>query len=235
MTGLLERLGVQLRLDALGVGVLIGLLAGLWCGSIPLGVIVGLGIFVLFGQILAARRNTRLAEERLEVRRLLERVTPLARTGMPLETAFINASKDVSFAGCQALAFALRAGMAGRLDSRAGQALERWPYCDLVYQLILIHRENGGDPSRFLEAYRGALGLVDDLAKKKQIALVQIRWQANIITIFFFLVVAFSFSQAGVYLAALVQTDYGRSLTIVSASLVVWGRVVLNGLARTME
>lgn len=235
MNSILSRLDLELHPFAFIGAVLGGVGLGFWSQAPLLGLIFGIGAFVLIAQIMQQRRSAQLGDERTNVRQLLEQATPLARSGVPLETALGRAAARLDYPGGIALTAALAANAAGRFGGRIEAALRQWPLSELVFQLYLVHRENGGDPTRFMEAFRGSLGMADDLAKKKQLALLQIRWQANMITLFFFLVLGLSIVNAGVFYAALLGTEEGRTLTTISACLVTWGRVVLNVLARSME
>ncbi|WP_374347903.1 type II secretion system F family protein [Phenylobacterium sp.] len=235
MNALLRRFDLEFHPLALVVAVIGGIALGFWGGAPLMGLIFGVGLFALVAQFIQARRAAQLSAERTHVRGLLEQATPLARSGVPLDQAISRAVAMDRFPGGVALDAALRANSAGRPDGPAQADLARWPLSQLVFQLYLVHRDNGGDPTRFLRAFRNALGMADDLAKKKQLALLQIRWQANMITLFFFIVLGFSVANAGVFYAALLGTEEGRSLTSISACLVTFGRVVLNYLARTME
>jgi len=230
---LAARVGVALRLEAAVAAGLSGLAVGIWSGAPLIGLAVGVGGFLLIGQIIATRREAAEGLDREHVRRVIEEAAPLTRTGTPLETALIRAARLVGGAGGQALAEVLSHSAAGRAVPEG--ALSAYPYSQLVFQLWRIHREQGGDPSAFLNAYRTSLGMSEDLARKKQLALTQIRWQANVITVFFFLVLAFSFFHASVFISALLENPETRWMTALSACLVIWGRVVLNGLARTMS
>ena len=84
-------------------------------------------------------------------------------------------------------------------------------------------------------AFREALGMAEVLAKKRNLALIQIRWQANIMTAFFFLVLLASAARAGPLFASLLATDEGRLMVTLSASLVIWGRVSLNLISDAMK
>ena len=228
-----RRFGVALRPEALVAAGAAGLTIALWSGAPAIGLALGIGGFLLIGQIVALRRQEAEDHDRDHVRRIIEEAAPLARTGIPLETALIRAGRSVGGAGGRALGDVLAQSVAGRAVPDG--ALAAFPYSQLIFQLWRIHREQGGDPSAFLSAYRTSLGMSEDLARKKQLALTQIRWQANVITVFFFVVLAFSFFHASVFISALLENPETRWMTALAGCLVIWGRVVLNGLARTMS
>lgn len=233
MSGWADRLGVTPRPEAALAAAAVGVLAGLWSGVAPLGLALGLGGGLLIGQVLHQRRDAGEARDRDQVRRLIETAAPLARAGMSLDAALRRAARAASGPGASVLADGLSAQAVGR--SVDMEAFRPYPYTTLLFELLRLHREQGGDPQPFLTAYRTALGMSEDLAKKKQLALTQIRWQANVITVFFFLVLGFSAAHAGVFVSALLESPDGRWMTTLAATLVIWGRVALNGLARTMS
>ncbi len=222
-----------------GLAVLVGLLAlGVvtwWAKSLPMGIALGIGLLILVTQILQDRKADLLAAERAAVARLLEQVSPLARSGVPLLQAVTSSAQRADHPGLQALGQALSGLAAGRPAEAAALGVAAWPLSNLTYRLCLVHREQGGTPDGFLRAFRNALGMADDLAKKRNLALIQIRWQANIMTAFFFVVLAASAARAGPLFAALLATDEGRLMTTLSAALVVWGRVILNLISEAMQ
>lgn len=228
-------LGVTFRPEALVAAAIAGISIAIWCGAIPLGGLFGAGVYVLICQYLASRTTEVLRRERDCIRLVLDRMLPLARSGVAMDQALATSAAGLDFDSARLLQGALQSVSAGQAPESAAKRLTGWPLTGLTFQLFLIHRENGGNPTGFIEAFRRALSMADDLAKKKQIALIQIRWQANIITLFFFLVLLASVAHAGVFFSALLSTEEGKIITSISANLVVWGRVILNLLARTME
>ncbi|MDO8379274.1 type II secretion system F family protein [Phenylobacterium sp.] len=206
-----------------------------WAKSLPMGLAVGLGVLILVVQLLRGRQATQLAAERAAVSRLLEQVSPMSRAGMPLLAAMAACSQGSSHPGPQALALALQGLSAGQPAETAARGVEAWPLSNLTYRLCLVHREQGGAPEGFLKAFRDALGMAEDLAKKRNLALIQIRWQANIMTAFFFLVLLASAARAGPLFASLLATDEGRLMVTLSAALVIWGRVSLNLISEAMQ
>lgn len=199
-----------------------------WANSVLIGVAVGAGMWIMLVQILAARRRNRLAAERGAILALIDRVSPLTRSGIGLDAAVATATARSDQPGHQALNRALAASTVGQQTELARRALKAWPLSNLTYRLCLVHREQGGSPESFLRAFRSSLGMAEDLAKKRRLALIQIRWQANIMTVFFFIVLLASVANAAPFFSALIETEEGRFLSGISGSLVIWGRVVLN-------
>ena len=200
-----------------------------------MGIVVGLGLLCLVAQIVKGRKDDLLSAERAATARLLEQVTPLARSGMPLLSAIADCARDSSHPGPKALALALQGLASGRPAESVGRTVAAWPLSNLTYRLCLIHREQGGAPDGFLRAFRNSLSMAEDLAKKRHLALIQIRWQANIMTAFFFVVLAASAARAGPLFASLLATDEGHLMTTLSAALVIWGRVFLNLVSEAMQ
>ena len=225
----------NLPTPALLAGILAFAATAWWAKSLMMGGAVGIGLLVLVAQILQGRAEDLLAAERAGIARLLEQVSPLARAGMPLLGAVSTRAQTSSHPGLQALARALDALASGIPADTAARGVADWPLSNLTYRLCLVHREQGGSPDGFLAAFRNALGMADDLAKKRNLALIQIRWQANIMTAFFFVVLGFSAFRAGPLFAALLSTDEGRLMTTISAALVIWGRVSLNVISEAMQ
>lgn len=199
-----------------------------WANSVLIGVAVGAGMWIMLVQFLAARRRNRLAAERGAILALIDRVSPLTRSGIGLDAAVATATARSDQPGHQALNRALAASTVGQQTELARRALKAWPLSNLTYRLCLVHREQGGSPEGFLRAFRSSLGMAEDLAKKRRLALIQIRWQANIMTVFFFIVLLASVANAAPFFSALIETEEGRFLSGISGSLVIWGRVVLN-------
>lgn len=199
-----------------------------WANSVLIGVAVGAGMWIMLVQVLAARRRNRLAAERGAILALIDRVSPLTRSGIGLDAAVATATARSDQPGHQALNRALAASTVGQQTELARRALKAWPLSNLTYRLCLVHREQGGSPEGFLRAFRSSLGMAEDLAKKRRLALIQIRWQANIMTVFFFIVLLASVANAAPFFSALIETEEGRFLSGISGSLVIWGRVVLN-------
>lgn len=199
-----------------------------WTNSVFIGVVVGAGIWIMLVQFLAARRRNRLAAERSAILALIDRVSPLTRSGIGLDAAVATATARSDQPGHQALNRALTASTVGQQTKLAHRALKAWPLSNLTYRLCLVHREQGGSPEAFLRAFRNSLGMAEDLAKKRRLALIQIRWQANIMTVFFFIVLLASVANAAPFFSALIETEEGRFLSGISGSLVIWGRVILN-------
>jgi Flp pilus assembly protein TadB len=199
-----------------------------WANSVLIGVAVGAGMWIMLVQVLAARRRNRLAAERGAILALIDRVSPLTRSGIGLDAAVATATARSDQPGHQALNRALAASTVGQQTELARRALKAWPLSNLTYRLCLVHREQGGSPEGFLRAFRNSLGMAEDLAKKRRLALIQIRWQANIMTVFFFIVLLASVANAAPFFSALIETEEGRFLSGISGSLVIWGRVVLN-------
>lgn len=208
--------------------VVSGVGATWWANSVLIGVAVGAGVWIMLVQVLAARRRNRLAAERGAILALIDRVSPLTRSGVGLDAAVATATARSDLPGHQALNRALAASTVGQQTQLARRALKAWPLSNLTYRLCLVHREQGGSPEGFLRAFRNSLGMAEDLAKKRRLALIQIRWQANIMTVFFFIVLLASVANAAPFFSALIETEEGRFLSGISGSLVIWGRVVLN-------
>lgn len=199
-----------------------------WANSVLIGVVIGVGMLIMLLQFLAARRRNQLAVERGSILALIDRVSPLTRSGIGLDAAVATATAKSDQPGHQALNRALAASTVGQQTELAQRNLRAWPLSNLTYRLCLVHREQGGSPEGFLRAFRSSLGMAEDLAKKRRLALIQIRWQANIMTVFFFIVLLASVANAAPFFSALIETEEGRFLSGISGSLVIWGRVVLN-------
>ena len=199
-----------------------------WANSLLIGVVIGVGMLIMLVQFLAARRRNQLAVERGSILALIDRVSPLTRSGIGLDAAVATATAKSDQPGHQALNRALTASTVGQQTELAQRDLRAWPLSNLTYRLCLVHREQGGSPEGFLRAFRSSLGMAEDLAKKRRLALIQIRWQANIMTVFFFIVLLASVANAAPFFSALIETEEGRFLSGISGSLVIWGRVVLN-------
>ena len=199
-----------------------------WANSLLIGLVIGVGMLIMLVQFLAARRRNQLAVERGSILALIDRVSPLTRSGIGLDAAVATATAKSDQPGHQALNRALTASTVGQQTELAQRDLRAWPLSNLTYRLCLVHREQGGSPEGFLRAFRSSLGMAEDLAKKRRLALIQIRWQANIMTVFFFIVLLASVANAAPFFSALIETEEGRFLSGISGSLVIWGRVVLN-------
>ena len=199
-----------------------------WANSLLIGLVIGVGMLIMLVQFLAARRRNQLAVERGSILALIDRVSPLTRSGIGLDAAVATATAKSDQPGHQALNRALTASTVGQQTELAQRDLRAWPLSNLTYRLCLVHREQGGSPEAFLRAFRSSLGMAEDLAKKRRLALIQIRWQANIMTVFFFIVLLASVANAAPFFSALIETEEGRFLSGISGSLVIWGRVVLN-------
>lgn len=225
----------SLPLPALMVGLATLVATGWWAKSLAMGLALGLGAMLLTAQLLRGRQAGQLAAERAAVSRLLEQVSPMSRAGMPLLAAMAACSQRSPHPGPQALALSLQGLSAGQPAEMAARRVQAWPLSNLTYRLCLVHREQGGTPEGFLLAFRNALSMAEDLAKKRNLALIQIRWQANIMTAFFFLVLVASAARAGPLFASLLGTDEGRLMVTLSAALVVWGRVSLNLISEAMK
>lgn len=210
------------------VAMLSGVAATWWTSSLLIGLVIGAGMLAMVIQIMAARRRNQLAVERGSILALIDRVSPLTRSGIALDAAVATSTARSDQPGHQALNRALTATTVGRQTDRARRDLRAWPLSNLTYRLCLVHREQGGSPEGFLRAFRSSLGMAEDLAKKRRLALIQIRWQANIMTVFFFIVLLASVANAAPFFSALIETEEGRFLSGISGSLVIWGRVVLN-------
>ena len=208
--------------------VVSGVGATWWANSVLIGVVIGVGMLIMLVQFLAARRRNQLAVERGSILALIDRVSPLTRSGIGLDAAVATATAKSDQPGHQALNRALTASTVGQQTELAQRDLRAWPLSNLTYRLCLVHREQGGSPEGFLRAFRSSLGMAEDLAKKRRLALIQIRWQANIMTVFFFIVLLASVANAAPFFSALIETEEGRFLSGISGSLVIWGRVVLN-------
>ena len=208
--------------------VVSGVGATWWANSLLIGLVIGVGMLIMLVQFLAARRRNQLAVERGSILALIDRVSPLTRSGIGLDAAVATATAKSDQPGHQALNRALTASTVGQQTELAQRDLRAWPLSNLTYRLCLVHREQGGSPEGFLRAFRSSLGMAEDLAKKRRLALIQIRWQANIMTVFFFIVLLASVANAAPFFSALIETEEGRFLSGISGSLVIWGRVVLN-------
>lgn len=208
--------------------MLSGVAATWWTNSLLIGLVIGLGMLIMLVQVVAARRRNQLAVERGSILALIDRVSPLTRSGIALDAAVATSTARSDLPGHQALNRALTATTVGQQTDRARRDLRAWPLSNLTYRLCLVHREQGGSPEGFLRAFRSSLGMAEDLAKKRRLALIQIRWQANIMTVFFFIVLLASVANAAPFFSALIETEEGRFLSGISGSLVIWGRVVLN-------
>ncbi len=220
--------GWNTSLLAWPAAMLSGALAIWWTDSLMIGLLISVGVLIMLLQFVAAGRRNQLAIERAAILALIDRVSPLTRSGIALDAAVAASTARSDLAGDRALNRALAAGAVGHRADQAQQDLTAWPLSNLTYRLCLVHREQGGSPEGFLRAFRGSLGMAEDLAKKRRLALIQIRWQANIMTVFFFTVLLASVANAAPFFSALIETDEGRFLSGISGSLVIWGRVVLN-------
>lgn len=220
---------------ALMVGLVALSATAWWAKSLLMGLVLGLGALILMTQLLRGRQANMVAAERAAVARLMEQVSPISRSGTPLLAAMATCAQGSPHPGPQALAQALQGLSTGQPEAIAARWVEAWPLSNLTYRLCLVHREQGGVPEGFLMAFREALGMAEDLAKKRNLALIQIRWQANIMTAFFFLVLLASAARAGPLFASLLATDEGRLMVTLSASLVIWGRVSLNLISDAMK
>lgn len=220
---------------AVVVAMLVAVASWFWAEQpwISLALSVGAGVLTL--QTMAEWRRQTVAEERGAVLDLLRETSPLIAAGETLQAAVLAAARHSTAPAVAALRTSLERVSVGQVVERAAAATRRWPLANLLFRLILFQRDQGGDPAPLVAALRRRLELSADLARKRDLALIQIQWQANAITVFFLIVLGAAVLRAGPFLTALIETIEGRGLVAGSAALVIWGRVALSRLAERLQ
>lgn len=217
------------------VAITVAVLSWFWAEQPWISLALSLGAAVLTLQTVADWRRQTVAEERLAVLELLREASPLISAGESLQTAVQAAARHATASPVVALRTSLQRISVGQTIAKAAEAIERWPLLSMLFRLIVFQRDQGGDPAPLVAALRRRLELSADLARKRDLALVQIQWQANAITVFFIIVLGAALLRAGPFLTALIETIEGRGLVAGSAALVIWGRVALNRLAERLQ
>lgn len=217
------------------VGLGVATLAWFWTGQWLIACAVGGGSMILTLQTMQSWNLGRLSDERAVVLGLLDEVSPLLASGESFPSALSAVARQASHPAAIALAKALHIAFAGAQGTGPGLPPARWPLANLLLQLALFHRAQGGDPRSMIASLTRRLELTAELARRRDLALIQIQWQANAITLFFGIVLVAGVIRAGPFITALIETAEGRSFVGVSAALVIWGRIVLNRLAEMLE
>lgn len=217
------------------IGLVSAALAWFWTEQWLIAGAVGAGAMLLTRQTLASWSQGRLSDERAAILGLLHEVSPLLASGEAFPSALAAVARQASHPAATALARALDVVSAGAYGAGTGGAPAQWPLANLLFQLTLFHRVQGGDPGHMVASLTRRLELTAELARRRDLALIQIQWQANAITLFFGLVLVAGLIRAGPFITALIETAEGRSFVGVSAGLVIWGRIVLNRLAELLE
>ena len=217
------------------VGLVSAALAWFWTEQWLIAGAVGAGAMLLTRQTLTSWSQGRLSDERAAILGLLHEVSPLLASGEAFPSALAAVARQASHPAATALAGALDVVFAGAHGAGKGAPPAQWPLANLLFQLTLFHRVQGGDPGHMVAALTQRLELTAELARRRDLALIQIQWQANAITLFFGLVLVAGLIRAGPFITALIETAEGRSFVGVSAGLVIWGRIVLNRLAELLE
>ncbi len=220
---------------AAGAGLVLTTLAWLWTEQWLIAMAVGLGAAVLVLQTLISWSRERLSDERAAILELLQEVSPLLASGEAFSSAIAAVARQGSHPATKALANALDVVFAGAHGHGTGLPPSRWPLANLLFQLTLFQRTQGGDPGYMVASLTRRLELTAELARRRDLALIQIQWQANAITLFFGIVLVAGVIRAGPFITALIETAEGRGFVGISAALVIWGRIVLNRLAEMLE
>jgi Flp pilus assembly protein TadB len=230
-----DRTETRSYLVAAGIGLAATTLAWFWTEQWLIAMAVGAGAAVLTFQTLTSWSQERLSDERTAVLGLLHEVSPLLASGEAFPSALAAVARQGSHPAATALASALDLVFAGAQGSGTGMPPARWPLANLLFQLTLFQRTQGGDPGHMVASLTRRLELTAELARRRDLALIQIQWQANAITLFFGIVLVAGVIRAGPFITALIESAEGRSFVGVSAALVIWGRIVLNRLAEMLE
>ena len=217
------------------IGLVAGGLAWFWTEQWLIAGAVGLGAAFLVLQTLRSWAQERLSDERAAILALLHDVNPLLATGETFPSALSAVARQGSHPAALALASALDVEFAGARSAPSATSTARWPLASLLFQLTLFQRAQGGDPFPMVASLTRRLELTAELARRRDLALIQIQWQANAITLIFGLVLVAGLIRAGPFITALIETAEGRSFVGVSAALVIWGRIILNRLAELLE
>lgn len=231
----MERTDFQRYLPGVFVGLVCAILALLCTEQWLIAIILGVGATVLTLQIFRSIVQERLSSERKAILELLDDVRPLLASGESFAAALASVARRGQHPAVKALAGALDVVAAGVYRPGSASSPVGWPLANLLFQLTLFHRAQGGDPGAMVASLSTRLELTAELARRRELALIQIQWQANAITLIFGLILLAGIIRAGPFITMLVETVEGRSFVGVSASLVIWGRVVLNRLAEQLE
>lgn len=219
----------------IGTLALVSSAAWLWSQSFALAAALGIGAAVATLQTMRGMRARQLSGERRQVIDLLQEVGPLVAAGEALHPAVISVAGKFRDGPVRAIGLALERMQTGMSVTAASSRLKGNPLSVLLFKLVLFQRRNGGDPRWLVDTLRKRLELSAELEQRRELALVQIQWQATAITVIFGLVLVAAFLRAGPLIAALFETGEGRSIVATAAAMILWGRVALTALEESIQ
>lgn len=216
----------------IGLGVAAGsaLLASFLVGNLVATIPFGLGLGALTLQSLASRRTKAGDAERDDALLLLQAVTPKLRAGLPVDAAFLVASREAASSTADAIErYCSRAGFVvpGAVEAGGG---DTGPLTRAIITMIGSCRENGGDVVTPFANLAEMIETDQRMRRRQQTATLHVRAQANGLAVIAGLVVLSIVFGSGVSVDYFRETAEGRLLMLASMTVMVWGYVVLSAL-----